>query len=182
MSEPSSIFRTEALEHRARGRETPGGMLRLRPRWLRLSFWMLIALLVAGVILATAVHASTSSTGPAVVDARGATFSALLPAAAGRELRGARSAYVDVPDGRVAIKVLAARLVQPDGISRGGLPPAAQASILLSGRVTSGAATRHRAPGASRVAGRITVVLQKKTLGGMLVGELEDMLRGFGGA
>jgi len=180
MSEPGSIFRAEALEFRARGRETPGGVLRLRPRWLRLSFWLLLALLVAGVILAAVVHASTSSTGVAVVDARSATFSALVPAAT--PIGSARSAYVDVPGGRVGIDVLAARLIQPDGISRGGLPPAAQASILLSGRVTSRAATRHRFRGASRVAGHITVVLQKRTVGGILVRQFEDLLQGFGGA
>jgi len=181
LSEPSSIFRAEALEFRARGHETPGGLLRLRPRWLRLWYCLLLALLVAGVVLATVVHASASSTGPAVVDARSATFSALVPAAAATELRAARAAYVDVPGARVAIDVLAARLVQPDGISRGGLPPPAQASILLSGRVRSRPAARHRLAGASHITGRITIVLQRRTVGGIVVRQLDDMLHGFGG-
>lgn len=181
MTEPSSIFRSEALEARARGRETPGGVLRLRPRWLRLWYWLLLALLAAGAILATVVHTSASSTGPAVIELRSATFSALVPAATATELRGPRSAYVDVPGGRVAIEVLASRPVEPGGISRRGLPPAAQPSILLSGRVTSRPAMRHGLRRTSRVAGQITIVLQKQTVGAMLVRQLDDMLHGYGG-
>jgi len=180
MSEPNSIFRTEALEFRARGRETPGGVLRLRPRWLRVFYWLLLALVLAGATLAVIVRAPASSSGPAVVDRRGGTFSALVPAAVAPELPGAGLAYVDLPGGRVRIKVLAARLVQ-SGISGGGLPAAAQPSILLSGRVTSRLAPRHGSGGAWRLAGQITVVLRGRALGGLLARQFDEMLGGGGG-
>jgi len=179
MSEPDSIFRPEALEFRARGRETPGGVLRLRPRWLRASYWLLLAFVLAGALLAAVVRAPASSTGPAVVDARDGTFSALVPAAAAPELPRARSAYVEVPGGRVAIEVRASQLVQADGVSRGGLPAATQPSILLSGRVVS--RPRDGLGRGSRIAGQITVVLAGRALGGMLVRQFDSMLGGAGG-
>ena len=180
MSEQNSIFRDEALQFRARGRQTPGGVIRLGPAWLRSSYWLLVALVLAGAIVAVVIHARETTTGPAVVDGRESTFAALLPAATAVDLPSARAVYVDVPSGRLSINVLRARPVDPDGIKHDGLPAASQPSILLSGRVKAQSAKRRRPLRASsHTGGTITVVLRTRTVGAILVSQFEDML-GYG--
>jgi hypothetical protein len=178
MSERDGLFRPEALEYRARGRAAPGGVLRLGARWLRWSYWLLVALVVAAVVLAVALPTWESTTGPAVVDVRRGTFSALLPAVVAAELPKARSVRLDLPSGAVRVKVLRAKPVEAR-TRVDGLPAPEQPAILLSGRLMRTPA----AAGAdsSRLETRMTVVLRSERVGAVVVRQVKDMI-GNGGA
>jgi hypothetical protein len=177
MSERDVLFRAEALEHRARGREGPGGVLRLGARWLRWAYWLTLALVVAGVVLAAAIRTRESTTGPAVVDLRSGMLSALVPAAVAAELPRARTVRLELPRGAVAVKLLRAK---PVGARTPvtGLPAPRQAAILLSGRLaTARSGTR---AGATRRRARMTIVLRSERIGAVVIRQLKDML-GKGG-
>jgi hypothetical protein len=180
MSETEALFRAEALEHRARGRDGPGGVLRLGGRWLRRSYWLTLALVVAGTALAATIRTSESTTGPAVVDLRTGRFSSLVPAAVAVEIPRARTARLELPGGAVAVKVLRAKPVGA-GTRVAGLPASRQAAILLSGRLaTAGSSTRAGAGVAHRRA-RMTIVLRSERVGAVLIRQFKGML-GDGGA
>ena len=173
MSGRDGLFRTEALEYRARGRDAPGGVVRLGARWLRWSYRLLLALVVAAVVLAGLLHTRESTTGPAAVDLRGRTFSALLPAAVAAELPTARAARLDLPGGAVPVEVLRAKPVEPNTRIR-GLPGPEQPAVLLSGRlVRAPAATAAAAP---RLTTRMTVVLRSERVGAVVVRQLKGMI------
>lgn len=140
----SHLFRKEALEFRARGRDTPGGVIRLGGRRFRLLFRLLIVLVVTGLVLAAVLGTRESTTGPAVVSMAGRSFSALLPAAVAPELSSAHAVYLELPGGAARVRVLGAKLVEPGDAERAGLPAPKQAAILLSGSLTSGPRTRAR--------------------------------------
>src|SRR5690349_22788361 len=44
---PSTIFREEALEYHVRGNRTQGDLLRIAPRWIDWTYWLLVAVCVA---------------------------------------------------------------------------------------------------------------------------------------
>ena len=46
---PEAIFRREALEFRVRGRDTPGGVVRLGARWIHWAYRMTLVLVVVAV-------------------------------------------------------------------------------------------------------------------------------------
>jgi hypothetical protein len=177
MSERDALFRAEALEHRARAREAPGGVLRLGGRWLRWSYWLMLALVVAGIALAATIRTQESTTGPAVVDLRSGTFSALVPVAVAADLPRARTVRLELPRGVVAVKVARAK---PVGARTpvAGLPAPRQAAILLSGRLP--AARSGAGAGASRRRARMTIVLRSERVGAVVIRQLDGML-GEGG-
>jgi hypothetical protein len=175
MSEQGELFRREALEFRARGRDAPGGVIRLGAPWLRRSYWALILLAVAAVALAVTISTTESTTGPAVVNLRSKTFSALLPATVASELRGARSVRINVAGGAAAVQVKHAQPLEA-GTSRAGLPTPQQPVIFLSGRVQSVSRGRLAAPRATQVSARITVVLRKERLGTVVVRQFQHMV------
>jgi hypothetical protein len=177
MSERDALFRAEALEHRARARDAPGGVLRLGRRWLRWSYWLTLALVVAGIVLAAAIRTRESTTGPAVVDLRSGTFSALVPAAVAAELPRARTVRLELPRGAVAVKVARAKPVGA-GTPVAGLPAPRQTAILLSGRLpTARSGTR---AGATRRRARMTIVLRSERVGAVVIRQFKGML-GEGG-
>ena len=180
MSERDALFRAEALEYRARGRDGPGGVLRIGRRWLRWSYWTLLALVVAGLLLATVVRTQESTTGPAVVDLRSRTFSAFVPLASAPELPQARAVRLDLPDGRLQVKVLQARPVNAN-TRTAGLPAPRQAALLLSGRVLSGGAAPRGDAMASRSDARLTIVLRSERVGAMMLRKFKGMLGDGGG-
>src|SRR5215475_2960461 len=47
LSSPT-IFREEALEYHLRGNRTQGDLLRIAPRWTHWTYWLLVAVFVAG--------------------------------------------------------------------------------------------------------------------------------------
>src|SRR5262249_30292513 len=172
-----TIFRQEALEFRARGREAPGGVVRLGARWIHWTYWATLVLLAAAVTSLFLIRTDESASGPAVVDGRTGAVTAILPAAAGPDLPNARGFTVSLPSGRSAlITGLRARLADVASIRRAGLVPPAQPAILLTGRLVARLAGR-QGPGASAAAAaaggepihtQVSVVLRTESLADVL--------------
>jgi hypothetical protein len=178
MTERDRLFRQEALEFRARGDETSGGVVRLGAPWLRWSYRILLLLAAGGAVLAWLLPTDESTTGPAVVDMRSGTFAALLPAASGPELSGARTVRLELPDGTrpVVVKVRHAAPARPAAIRRAGLPQQDQPAILLSGRLSRGAATGGWTGDGSPLHARIVVILRSASIGGVVIRQFKRML------
>ncbi|MCU1277369.1 MAG: putative efflux rane fusion protein [bacterium] len=66
MSDRSSPFRSEALAHQA-GQQREGVLLRLSPGWARWSFWLIVAVFVAGIGYVVVGRLAEYATGPAVI-------------------------------------------------------------------------------------------------------------------
>ena len=180
-----TIFRQEALEFRARGRETPGGVVRLGARWIHWTYWATLVLLAAAVTSIFLIRTDESASGPAVVDGRTGAVTAILPAAAGPDLPNAQGFTVTLPSGRSAlITGLRARLADVASIRRAGLVPPAQPAILLTGRLVGRLAGR-QGPGASAAAAaaggepihtQVSVVLRTESLADVLARQFGAML------
>jgi multidrug efflux pump subunit AcrA (membrane-fusion protein) len=69
----SRIFREEAVQYQLRGSRTHGDVLRLSPRWLNSTYWLLIALLVAAGVYVVLGTANEYAAGAAVVRNHGRT-------------------------------------------------------------------------------------------------------------
>ena len=65
------IFRQQALEHAARARSFEGGPLRMSPRWVKMSFWLILALALAASAYSIFGHINEYAVGPAVVRVKG---------------------------------------------------------------------------------------------------------------
>ncbi|MCI0388646.1 MAG: hypothetical protein MOB07_07745 [Acidobacteria bacterium] len=74
MRSKSTIFREEALEYHFRGSRTQGDLLRLCPRWVNWTYWLLMAVLVAGSIYALFGRVNEYATGAAVIRDEGRTI------------------------------------------------------------------------------------------------------------
>jgi len=178
-----TIFRQEALEFRARGRETPGGVVRLGARWIHWTYWATLVLLAAAVTSIFLIRTDESASGPAVVDGRTGAVTAILPAAAGPDLPNAQGFTVTLPSGRSAlITGLRARLADVASIRRAGLVPPAQPAILLTGRLV-GRQVGRQGPGASAAAAggepihtQVSVVLRTESLADVLARQFGAML------
>ena len=70
-SEAFSLFREEAVGHHAEGLAEHGDVLRLSPRWLPWTYWMLLVLLVVGLLFSTVFQLREWAGGPAVVQIEG---------------------------------------------------------------------------------------------------------------
>ena len=179
MIDRERLFREEALEFRARSRETPGTVVRLGAPWIRWSYRLSLALVAVGVVLAIVLHTTTTTTGAAVVNGRERTFSALLPAVVAPQLRTAERMELDLANGttpRLATRVTHAEAVAPNAAVR-GLPRPQEPSILLRGRVTGSSAGL---PDDPRVAARATVVLRSERVGEVIWRQVKGMFGGSG--
>jgi hypothetical protein len=172
-----TIFRQEALEFRARGRETPGGVVRLGARWIHWTYWITLVLLAAAVTSLFLVRTDESTSGPAMVDGRTGTVTALLPAAAGPDLPHARGFTVTLPGGRsVRITGLHARLADAATIRRAGLVPPVQPAILLTGRLVGRPGPGASAAGGEPVHAQVSAVLRSESLADVLARQFAAML------
>jgi membrane fusion protein (multidrug efflux system) len=63
---PDQLFRDEALKARARG-TSEGDLLRLSPDWTRWTYWLLVAVFVAGIVYSAVGTLHEYAIGPAVV-------------------------------------------------------------------------------------------------------------------
>jgi len=158
MSEPSSIFRQEALEAHLTGQRSSGEPLRADSRWLRWAYWAIVILVVAGVAAVMLVRTDSTSTGPAVVNPDG-TFSALIPAAVAPQLKDARSMRIESVGAATVDHVAPADAAS---LSRAHLPRPQQPSIILSGAVTSASSALARRGTAIR--SRAVVVLRSESV------------------
>jgi len=171
-----AIFRQEALEFRARGRDAAGGAVRLGARWKQWAFRLTLVLLVAAVAGMWVIHTDESTSGPAVVDGRTGMVAALLPAVVGPDLPRSRRLTVALPGGRsVRVSGLHARLADATAIRRAGLTPLTQPAILVTGRLDPGASAASVAPDA-HLQTQVSVVLRSESLADVLARQFGAML------
>lgn len=171
-----AIFRREALEFRVRGRDTPGGVVRLGSRWIHWAFRMTLVLLVVAVAGMWAVHTDESTSGPAVVDGRTGAVVLLLPAVVGPDLGSSLKLTVALPGGRSAgISGLHAQLTNDTAIRKAGLVPLTQPAILVTGQLNPGAAAASVAQDVN-LQTRASVVLRSESLADLLTRQFHAML------
>jgi len=70
-SEPTSLFRDEALAHYTQGYRFEGDLIRLSPAWLTWTAWLLLAAGIAATLFAIFGTIHEYATGPAIVRAEG---------------------------------------------------------------------------------------------------------------
>jgi hypothetical protein len=97
----ADLFRREALEYWSRPRG-PGGVLRTGAPWVRWLYWVVLALVAAGLALSLLVPVERTASGPVLVDPRERTFVAVLPAVVGSDVRSGRALRLEMdgPTGR----------------------------------------------------------------------------------
>jgi len=175
-----SLFRQEAVDFHARGREAVSGVLRLDSRWMRWSYWITLALVAVGITLSVVAHTDTTTTGPAVVNGEDGSFQALLPATVAPQLEDARSLRIRLgglrggpPRSGALTRVQPAEDAE---VRRAGLAQPRQPAILLSGRLTGAANGAASVPARTNLEGRVTVVLRSERVLGVFVDRLKRMV------
>jgi hypothetical protein len=173
---PEAIFRREALEFRVRGRDTPGGVVRLGARWIHWAYRMTLVLVVVAVAGMWVIRTGESTSGPAVIDGRTGTVAVLLPAVAGPDLANSHGLTVTLPGGRSAgVSGLHAQLAGDTAIRKAGLAPLTQPAILVTGQLNPGAAAASVAQDA-HLRTQASVVLRSESLADVLARQFSAML------
>jgi hypothetical protein len=134
-----AIFRKEALEFRVRGRNTPGGIVRLGARWIHWTYRILAVLVLVAVAAMWIIRTDESASGPAIIDGRTGTVAFLLPAVVGPDLASSQKFTVTLPGGgSVGIGGLRAQLADDAAIRKARLVPLDQPAILVTARLNPG--------------------------------------------
>jgi hypothetical protein len=180
MTQPPSLFRREALEFQAS--QPQGGILRIDPRWTRWAYWLVLALLVAGVVVTAAAHTSETTSGPALIDLEERSFVALVPGAASPDLQPGQTVHLDVQGVEappLAARVLKAEVADQAAIRRVGFPSSSQPAVLVTG-VLGPHADVGVLPSSPRQGGRAVVVLRSQRILDLFLRQLQGTL-GKGG-
>ena len=165
VSDVDTIFRQEALEFRTRGRDAPGGVVRLGAGWIRWAYRATLIVLAVAVTGTFVVRTDESATGPAVVDGRTGAVAVLLPIATGPDLTGLTVITITLPGRRPdRITGLHAQLASQASVTRAGLGPLPQPAILMTGRLDPGTPARRIA----RLRTTASVVLRSESLADVL--------------
>jgi hypothetical protein len=173
MTEPSSLFRREALEFQA-GQVGHGGVVRIDPPWSRWSYWIVLALVVAGVVLITTVRTSETTTGPALINVRERTFVALIPDAASPDLQRGQPVRLQLHGAArpaLAARALKSEVADQAGVRRAGFASSSQPAMLVTG-VLERHADVASLPSSPRPEGRAVVVLRSQTIVSLFLGQL----------
>jgi hypothetical protein len=181
MTPPSDLFRQEAMEFHA-GQQRPDGVLRVDLPWTRWAYWIVLALVVAGVIVTATAHTSETTSGPALIDVQERTFVALVPGAASPDLRPGQTVRLDVQglEGPpLAARALKAKVADQAAIRRSGFPPSSQPAVLVTG-VLGPHADVGALPSSPRHEGRAVVVLRSQSILDLFLRQLQGTL-GKGG-
>jgi hypothetical protein len=181
MTEPRSLFRQEALEFHA-GQPGEGAVLRIDPPWTRWLYWIVLALVVAGVVVTATARTSETTSGPALINVPERTFAALVPGAAAPDLHPGQLVrlQMDGPDRRsLAARVLRAEVADQAGVRRAGFAPSSQPAMLVTG-VLEPHADVASLPSSPRHEGRAVVVLGSQKILNLFLRQLRGTL-GRGG-
>jgi hypothetical protein len=171
-----AIFRREALEFRVRGRNTPGGVVRLGARWVQWTYRILFVLVLVAVAALWLIHTDDSASGPATVDGRTGTVAFLLPAVVGPDLTSSQEFTVALPGGgSVGISGLHAQLADDTAIKKAGLAPLTQPAILVTGELNPSARAASVLQDAY-VRTQASVVLRSESLADLLGRQFRAML------
>jgi hypothetical protein len=131
--------------------------------WIRWLYWVVLALVVAGVALAFVVPIERTTSGPALLDPQDRTFVAALPADAGSDLSTGRPVRLEVdgPAGRqdVTASVLHARPAENADARRAGFSTFPEPSVLVTGVLTPDAVVPTGSSPSPRLPGRAVVLL-----------------------
>ena len=176
--DPGAIFRDEALEFRARGRDVPGGLVRLGSHWLTWAYRVTLVLLAAAIASMWVIRTSESTSGPVAVDGRTGMVAALLPAAAGAGLTGSSGFTMVLPGGReLRVTGLHAVLADDAAIRNAGFQPLKQPAILVAGQLDQGAQLdQGTGPGSAPLRTRARVILRSETVADVLARQFGTML------
>lgn len=181
MTERPSLFRQEALEFQA-DRSGQGGVLRIDPPWTRWLYWIVLALLVAGVVVTATARTSETTSGPALINVQARTFVALVPDAASPDLQRGQLVrlQVDGPEGRpLTARVLRTEVADQAGIRRAGFASSSQPATLVTG-VLAPQADVASLPSSPRHEGRAVVVLRSQSILDLFLRQLRGTLGGGG--
>ena len=172
---PGAIFRDEALEFRARGRDLPGGVVRLGSRRLTWAYRVTLVLLAAAIASMWVIRTSESTSGPVAVDGRTGMVAALLPAAAGAGLAGSPGFSLVLPGGReLRVTGLHAVLADDAAIRNAGFQPLKQPAILVTGQLDQD--TAPLSPGGAPLRTQARVILRSETVADVLARQFGTML------
>ncbi len=178
MTERRSLFRQEALEFQA-GRPRQGGVLRIDPPWTKWLYWIVLALVVAGAVVAATARTTETTSGPALINVQERTFVALVPGAASPDLQRGQLVrlQVDGLDGRpLAARVLRAEVADQADIRRAGFASSSQPAMLVTG-VLEPHADVASLPSSPRHEGRAVVVLRSPRILNLFLRQLRGTLR-----
>jgi hypothetical protein len=175
-SDLNAIFRQEALEFRARGRDASAGVVRLGARWIQWVYRLTLVLLAAAIASMWVVRTDESTSGPAAVDAGTGQVAVLLPVAVGPDLASSRTFTVALPGGRsVRVSDLHAQLADGTAVRQAGLTPVAQPAILVTGRIHPAGPAGLAAP-ETPLHAQVSVVLRTESLADVLARQFNAML------
>jgi len=179
MSQPPSLFRQEALE--AQASEPQGGVLRIDPPWTGWSYWIVLSLVVAGVVVAMTARTSETTSGPALINVEERTFVALIPGDASPDLHPGQLVrlHVDGPGRPLAARALRAEVADQAGVRRAGFTSSSQPAMLVTGVLAPGADVASL-PSSPRHEGRAVVVLRSQRIVSLFLRQLRGTL-GRGG-
>jgi hypothetical protein len=173
---PEAIFRAEALEFRARGRNARGGVIRLGTWWIRWPYRATLLLVLAAAASMWFIRTGETTVGPAVVDGPAGTVTALLPAVVAPDLAHSQGLTVTLPDGRSArVSGLRVQLAGAAAIRAAGLTPLGQPAILVTGRLVPGSAAA-AAEQQPRLRTQASVLLRSESLADVLARQFRSML------
>jgi hypothetical protein len=178
MTERPSLFRQEALEFRV-ARPGQGGVLRIDPPWTRWLYWIVLALLAAGMVVGATVRTSETTSGPALINMQQRTFVALVPDAASPDLRRGQLVRLQVGGRELTARVLRDEVADSAGVRRAGFASSSQPGTLVRGVLAPDAnvASLLESP---RHAGRAVVVLGSQRILDLFLRQLRGTLGGGG--
>jgi hypothetical protein len=177
MTERPSLFRREALEFHA-SQPGQGGVLRIDPPWIRWSYWIVLALVAAGVVVTATARTSETTSGPARINVQQRTYVALVPDAASPDVRRGQLVHLQVngPGRRVlAARVLRAKVADQAGVRRAGFASSSQPALLVTGLLERDADVASL-PTSPRPTGRAVVVLRSQRIVDLYLRQLRGML------
>ena len=183
MTERRSPFRQEALEFQA-GRPRQGGVLRIDPPWTRWLYWIVLALVVAGAVVAATARTTETTSGPALINVPDRTFVALVPDAASPDLQPGQLVRLEVDGSQgpaLAARVLGAEVADQAGVRRAGFASSSQPAMLVTG-VLAPEADLASLPSSPRHEARAVVVLRSQRILNLFLRQLRGILGGGGGS
>jgi hypothetical protein len=177
----ADLFRPEALEYHLRPPES-GGVLQVGAPWVRWLYWLVLVMVGTGLVLSLAVRVDRTTSGPALIDLQQGSFVAVVPAAAGAEVRGDHRVRLELKGsgGRsVTASVTEARAADDNTVRRAGFTSFPRPAVLVTGVLDSDAAAALDKTGSSpRLTGRAVAVVDSEQAFSLLLGGFHDVSEG----